>query len=110
MLTPNAERINWDYLKKNYPIWKAEGRFLQLVVWFGFDVAHSHMVGTENVLIGMYDDPDWITDMFDTYLSVSLNLCQEILDAGYEFDGILWYDDMGYKNAPFFSPRFTGSF
>ena len=104
MLEPHPDRVNWEYLKKNYPIWKAEGRFLQLVVWFGFDVAHSHMVGTENVLVGMYEEPEWITDMFDTYLNSSLRLCEEILDAGYEFDGIFWYDDMGYKGAPFFSP------
>ncbi len=104
MLTYHDDRIPWDYLKENYPRWKAEGRFLQLVVWFGFDVAHSHMIGTENVLIGMYEEPEWITDVFDTYLNVSLDLCQRILDAGYEFDGIFWYDDMGYKGAPFFSP------
>ena len=103
MLTYSDDRIPWAYLKENYPKWKAEGRFMQLVVWFGFDVVHSHMVGTENVLIGMYDDPDWITDMFDTYLTTSLDLCQKILDAGYEFDGIFWYDDMGYKNSTFFS-------
>jgi uroporphyrinogen decarboxylase len=52
----------------------------------------------------MYDDPDWICDMFEAYLSTSISLCQKILDAGYEFDGVLWYDDMGYKGAPFFSP------
>lgn len=104
MLEYHEDRIPWDYLKENYPKWRAEGRFLQLGLWFGFDVAHSHMVGTENVLIGMYDEPDWITDMFETYLSTALDLAQRILDAGYEFDGVFWYDDMGYKGAPFFSP------
>lgn len=104
MLEYHDNRIPWDYLKKNYPIWKKEGLFTQLTVWFGFDVAHSHMIGTENVLVGMYDEPEWITDVFDTYLNTSLDLCQKILDAGYEFDGIFWYDDMGYKNSPFFSP------
>lgn len=104
MLTYHEDRIPWAYLAENYPKWKAEGRFLQLVVWFGFDVAHSHMIGTENVLIGMYEEPEWITDVFDTYLQTSLDLCQRILDAGYAFDGIFWYDDMGYKGAPFFSP------
>ena len=104
MLADNESRIPWKWLEENYPKWKAEGRFLQLIVWFGFDVAHSHMAGTENILIGMYDEPEWITDIFDTYLNTSLNLCQKILDAGYEFDGIRWYDDMGYKGSPFFSP------
>lgn len=104
MLVYNEDRIPWKYLEENYPKWKAEGRFLQLVLWFGFDVAHSHMIGTENFLIGMYEEPEWVTDVFDTYLNTSLDLCQRILDAGYEFDGILWYDDMGYKGSPFFSP------
>ena len=105
MLTYHEDRIPWDYLKKNYPRWKAEGRFLQLTVWFGFDVAHSHMIGTENFLIGLLDEPEWATDVFDTYLKTSLDLCQRILDAGYEFDGVFWYDDMGYKGTPFFSPQ-----
>ena len=104
MLTYHEDRIPWAYLKENYPKWKAEGRFLQLVVWFGFDVAHSRMTGTENMLIGMYEEPEWVMDIFDTYLTVSLDLCQRILDAGYQFDGIFWYDDMGYKGSPFFSP------
>ena len=105
MLTYHEDRIPWDYLKQNYPRWKAEGRFLQLTVWFGFDVAHSHMIGTENFLIGLLDEPEWATDVFDTYLKSSLDLCQRILDAGYEFDGVFWYDDMGYKGTPFFSPQ-----
>lgn len=98
-------RIPWERLKKEYPVWKSEGRFLQLVAWFGFDVTHSHMVGTEEVLVGMLEEPEWITDMFDTYLDVSLKLNQKILDAGYEFDGLFWYDDMGYKGTSFFSPN-----
>ena len=101
----HEDRIPWDFLKENYPKWRKEGRFTQLVVWFGFDVAHSRMTGTENMLIGMYEEPEWVTDIFETYLTTSLDLCQRILDAGYEFDGIKWYDDMGYKGSPFFSPN-----
>ena len=103
MLAYDDSRIPWKMLEENYPKWKAEGRFLQLVVWFGFDVAHSHMIGTENLLVAMYEEPEWVKDVFDTYLKSSLDLCQRILDAGYEFDGIFWYDDMGYKGTPFFS-------
>ena len=104
MLDGDISRVNWDMLKNNHAKWTEEGRFRQLVVWFGFDVAHTRLTGTENMLISMYDDPDWVTDIFDTYLNTSLDLCQRILDAGYEFDGIFWYDDMGYKGSPFFSP------
>lgn len=105
MLTYHEDRVNWKYLEENYPKWKAEGRFLQLGLWFGFDVAHSGLVGTEDFLIAMYDEPEWVTDVFDTYLTSSLDLAQRVLDAGYEFDGVHWFDDMGYKGSPFFSPE-----
>ena len=105
MLTYHEDRIPWDYLKENYPKWKAEGRFIQLTLWFGFDVTHSRLTGTENMLIAMLDEPEWAMDMYDTYLKTSLDLCQKILDAGYEFDGVFWYDDMGYKGTPFFSAQ-----
>lgn len=104
MLTYQEDRIPWKLLERDYAKWKADGRFTQLIVWFGFDVAHSRLTGTENMLVSMYDEPEWVTDIFDTYLKTSLDLCQKILDAGYEFDGIFWYDDMGYKGSPFFSP------
>ena len=105
MQTYHEERIPWQRLKNEYDTWCSEGRFKQLVVWFGFDVAHSGMIGTENVLMGMLDEPEWLQDVFETYLNTSLDLCQRILDAGYQFDGLFWYDDMGYKGAPFFSPK-----
>ena len=104
MLIYDPSRIPWKTLEENYARWRAEGRFMQLVLWFGFDVAHSWMIGTENLLVGMYDEPEWVTDVFDTYLTSTLELAQRVLDAGYEFDGVFWYDDMGYKGAPFFSP------
>ncbi len=104
MLTFDDSRIPWETLEKNYARWKAEGRFMQLVLWFGFDVAHSWMIGTENLLVGMYEEPEWVMDVFDTYLTSTLDLAQRVLDAGYEFDGVFWYDDMGYKGASFFSP------
>ena len=105
MLTDHEDRIPWDSLRANYPKWEAEGRFRQLVVWFGFDVAHSRLTGTENMLMALLEEPEWAMDIFDTYLKSSLDLCQRILDAGYQFDGIFWYDDMGYKGTPFFSPQ-----
>ncbi len=105
MLTYHDDRIPWKGLKENYQKWKAEGRFLQLIVWFGFDVAHSRLTGTENMLVGMNDEPEWVTDIFDTYLTTSLDLCQKILDAGYQFDGMKWFDDMGYGLSVLFSHR-----
>jgi uroporphyrinogen decarboxylase len=99
----SRDRINWDYLKKNYPLWQNEGRWIQGVFWFGFDVIHSHMAGTETILITMLENPEWFRDMVDTFLDRSIACFDVLWDEGYRFDSVFWYDDMGYKNQPFFS-------
>ena len=102
-MTLEPDRINWAFLKENYPRWKAEGHWIEGLFWFGFDVTHSWTVGTETLLVAMLEEPEWVTDMFDTYLSRSIALMDMVWDAGYTFDSIFWYDDMGYKGTPFFS-------
>lgn len=97
-------RVPWDLLKQNYDKWRADGEFLRLGFWFGFDVTHSHMAGTETVLCAMYEEPEWVEDMFDTYLAIDIEMANRLWDKGYRFDSVHWYDDMGYKGSPFFSP------
>ena len=104
-MKPGRDRVNWDYLKDAYPKWKAEGCWIAGGFWFGFDVTHSWMAGTETVLIAMLEDPDWARDMFNTYLDMCIAQFDMIWDAGYTFDEISWPDDMGYKNTTFFSPE-----
>ncbi len=102
-ITPDKKRINWDNLKENYPLWRKKGYWVQGKLWFGFDVTHSWMVGTERVLMALVEKPEWITDMFSHILEVNLALLDMVWDAGYEFDSIKWPDDMGYKHSQFFS-------
>lgn len=104
-MTLSDDRIPWDYLKENYDKWRAEGRWIRGVFWFGFDVAHSWMMGTENMLVAMIEEPEFVQDIFETYLSHTIALFDRIWDAGYHFDEMFWYDDMGYKGTTFFSPK-----
>ena len=104
-MTATPDRVNWDYLKENYPRWQKEGSFISGNFWFGFDVTHSWMVGTETLLVALIEEPEWVTDMFETYLDSCITLFDIIWDAGYRFDEIYWPDDMGYKGTTFFSPE-----
>lgn len=104
-MTLEDERIPWDLLKNTLPQWQAEGRWIRAVFWFGFDVTHSWMMGTENTLIAMMEEPELVTDIFDTYLKNNIALYNRIWDAGFRFDEMFWYDDMGYKGTTFFSPQ-----
>jgi uroporphyrinogen decarboxylase len=102
-MTPSPDRIPWDRLKANYRTWRERGAWIQAGFWFGFDVTHARMVGTERFLIAMVTDPEWCVDMFNHFLDVNIALWDQVWDAGYTFDGIRWPDDMGYKYNQFFS-------
>ncbi|MBQ8953875.1 MAG: hypothetical protein IJ048_07135 [Clostridia bacterium] len=102
-MTLEDDRIPWQRLKDNYAKWMAEGRWIEADFWFGFDVTHSWMSGTETVLVAMYEEPEWVVDMFNTYLDRCISLFERVWDAGYRFDAIYWPDDMGYKGTTFFS-------
>ena len=99
----SRDRIDWEHLKKNYPVWRENGWWIQGHLWYGFDVTHARIVGTERLLIMMVDDPELVIDIFNTELDCSLQLLDMIWDAGYTFDAIFWCDDMGYRNGTFFS-------
>ena len=45
-------------IEENYDKWRAEGRWVRANFWFGFDVTHSWMMGTENTLIAMMEEPE----------------------------------------------------
>ena len=102
-MQPDPARIDWNTLRNNYKTWKSEGQWLQLGFWFGFDVTHSWFCGLETVLVAMLEEPEWLQDMFGTFLDMSIAHAEMILDAGYEFDAVNWPDDMGYKGTAFFS-------
>jgi uroporphyrinogen decarboxylase len=104
-MIPARDRIRWDYLAANYPIWQEKGYWTQAILWFGFDVTHSWMVGTERVLLALAENPAWVRDMIETELETDLALWDMVWDAGYRFDSVFWYDDMGYKGHQFFSMR-----
>ena len=57
------------------------------------------------MLMGMADDPDWVKDMVNTYAQLTIDLFEILFsEEGYP-DGIWFYEDMGYKQHPFMSPR-----
>jgi uroporphyrinogen decarboxylase len=102
-MVPSRDRIDWTSLDQNYKLWRNNGAWISGLAWFGFDVTHSWVVGTERTLMAMATDPEWIVDFWNHTLDLSLNLMEMIWDAGYEFDELAWLDDMGYKGHPFFS-------
>jgi len=102
-MRPTRDRVDWDRLAANYPKWRAEGHWIAATLWFGYDITHSFTIGTERVLTAMALQPEWMMDVFNHFLEVHIALLDMVWDAGYTFDEVMWYDDMGYRNGTFFS-------
>ena len=102
-MTFDKSRVGLDYYKKAIEGWRADGRWVQYGFWFGFDITHSWTIGTETVLIAMMEEPEWMADIFGTMLDLNIKMFDYLWDNGVRADSIHWYDDMGYKNAQFFS-------
>jgi uroporphyrinogen decarboxylase len=90
-------------LEQTYRACRERGDWVVGGLWFGFDVTHAWMVGTERALMALATDPEWLVDIWTAQLELHLALFDMILDAGYEIDSVFWPDDMGYKGSQFFS-------
>jgi uroporphyrinogen decarboxylase len=102
-MAPSEERIDWPNLKSRYKTWCRQGAWIQASLWFGFDVTHSWIVGTERILFALIENPEWVKEMFNHLLEVQLQMLDRVWEAGLHFDSIWWPDDMGYKGHQFFS-------
>ena len=104
LLTPDERRIDFEGYRNAKKAAEKNGRFF---MWSGINVFECmHPVcGHENMLVGMALDPDWIKEMAMTYAKLTVDL-QKILfeKEGYP-DGLWYYEDMGYKEHPFMSPK-----
>jgi len=99
----SPDRINWKYIEKEYKKAIDEDHYKMAGFWFGFDVTHSWMVGTETLLIAMLEEPEWCSEMFNFGLDMCIGHFELLWEKGYKFDAITWPDDMGFKHSQFFS-------
>ena len=96
------DRIPWQRLKENYKKWKDEAYWIRGRMNFGFQQT-SLTMGLTECLIAMLEEPELIIDQMNTQLDIAIALLDKAWDAGYTFDELSWDDDLGYKNAQFFS-------
>jgi len=103
-LTPSRRRINFERYREAKESARQENRFFFLSSTNVFELMHP-VCGHEHMLMGMAADPEWVSDMTNTFADLLIGL-QEILfeEVGLP-DGIWYYEDMGFKQRPFMSPQ-----
>ena len=103
-LTPDRRRIDFAGYRTARRQAAENKRFF---CWSGINVFEQMhpMCGHEYMLMGMATDPDWVKDMVDTYSRLTIELLEILFAEEGVPDGIWFYEDMGYKQHPFMSPR-----
>jgi uroporphyrinogen decarboxylase len=101
-LEVTKDHINWDALA-GFNQSRAAGYWCSFNAAMGYDKTQG-IVGSENLLMSMITDPDWVLEMFMTSAEMICQAAQIMIDGGFEFDGAFFYDDMGYRNTGLFSP------
>jgi len=101
-MTPSRDRINWARLEREYKGWRENGEWISAGFWFGFEVTYSHMVGVP-LFLAMAERPEWVIDMVDTMCDLSIALFDMVWEAGYHFDQVNWWNDLGFKGTQFMS-------
>ena len=83
------------------------GRFFCLSGVNVFECMHP-LCGHENLLMGMALEPEWVSDMAETYATLTVELQKLLFEREGPPDGVWYYEDMGFKEHPFMSPAMYG--
>jgi uroporphyrinogen decarboxylase len=103
-LQPGTTRVDWVSLKQNYERAQADGMFTTFSAGTGYDCLQSY-IRSDVLLALLLDEPEWVREMIETQADMVLGMARVVMEEGYRFDAAYLFDDMGYRNAPFFSPR-----
>ena len=102
--TDIRKRVGLDGVKENIAKYHEQGLWVQYGSQFIWENMRASM-GDYTMYMSLIDDPDWIHDFNRTYT--------DLFKAGYKLlfeeaglpDGFWFYEDMGYKDSLFCSPK-----
>jgi Uroporphyrinogen-III decarboxylase len=103
------KRINFEGYRNAKKYCEETQKFF---MWSGvnvFECMHP-VAGHEEMLAAMIYEPEWIHDMCDTFARLTVKAQQILFEREGLPDGIWYYEDMGYKGAPFMSPAMYDEF
>jgi len=103
-LYPDYTRVDWVTAFNTYHRARSEGKFITVGGGWGYDTLQAYMK-SEELLVAMVTDPDWVKDMIMTRAKLHVEMIRMMIDKGLKFDGAFFYNDMGYRNGLLFSPQ-----
>jgi uroporphyrinogen decarboxylase len=104
LLAWNDTRVDWEGGLAHNRAMRDRGYFVTSHTGFGYDRI-QRFCGAPLTLMAMHDNPAWVLDMMETIADTVITSVAEMIAHGFEFDGAFIWNDIGYKNGPFFSPE-----
>lgn len=105
-----AGRHQWNDTRVEQPAFRSafahareKGRFIVYPGAISWD-AILPIVGAETLMVAMMDEPEWVDAMFTRAARLFVDGFDDLTARGYDFDGVWIFNDMAYRNGPFFSP------
>lgn len=103
-LKPDFKRVDWASALRTYGKAREEGKYIIFGTASGYDLLQIY-VKSEQLLMLMAEDPDFVKEMVDITSDLILETVRQMHREGLHFDGVLVYNDMGYRNSSLFSPE-----
>jgi len=101
----DESRLNFENAKKTRDDARARGLFLTFGGGIGYDSNSAGLLGPIRLLTAIVEEPDWVADIFMSQAELCVQIAEELFTRGIDFDAAFFYDDLGYRNGLFFSPR-----
>lgn len=96
-------RVDWEAGLATNRALRQQGKYVSYAAGFGYDRI-MRFVGAPRVLEAMIEEPDWVSDMMDTIADIIIQAADRMIAGGFHFDGAFLWNDVAYRNGPFFSP------
>jgi uroporphyrinogen decarboxylase len=103
-LQASDRRVDWVSGLQAFQLERSRGRFITYSAAVGYDKIQSY-VTTVRLLKAVIMEPNWVKDMYTTDAKLAMEMCERMINGGFEFDGAFLSCDLGYRNGLFFSPR-----
>ncbi len=101
--TLNEKRFNKDVLAATLKEAHDNDLFCAFCGIEVFEIGKNYS-GHQELCIGMLDDPEWIDDMFESFITQQIDGWNWIFEHIGKPDGIWLYGDIGFKQRPFIGP------
>lgn len=98
------QRVNLDAVREYYDTYRDSGKLVVLSKALHFEYMRA-MIGDVVMLESMLLEPDWINDVCTTFTDEMIRHFSTIFDELGTPDAMFFYEDMGFSNGPFVSPK-----